>query len=206
MSGAGEAEHFAALVDADSLAGERGEQFEHAAGAGAEIEQDVDIGGADQAGERGLDLGLGDVQGADLVPMAGNPAEIGLGGALPGLDDARQTLAIALQERVIGRQQVDDEAGHGCAGAGLGQTEQHPAPLLVAVDQTGLAHQLEVTADPRLALRQDGGELGDVEFAMRQDEQKPEPGAFGTGAQTLEQILHGDLGLAFGCLHKHIFM
>ena len=57
----------------------------------------------------------------------------------------------------------------------------------------GLA--VAVAAVPGLTLGQDGGELGDVELAMRQDEQKPQPRALGTGAQTLEQILHDDLCL-----------
>jgi hypothetical protein len=205
--GAGNAEHLAALVDADGLAGQRREELEHAPGAGAEVEQEVDLVGADEGGKGGLDLGLGDMQGADLVPMAGDPAEIGLGSALAGLDNACQALGITLQELVLGRQQVDDEACDGRSGAGLGEAEQHPAPLLVAIDQAGLAHQLEVAADPGLALGENRCQLGDVEFAMREDEQEPEPGAFGTGAQTFQQILHERFPPSRdGCLHKHIFM
>jgi hypothetical protein len=46
-------------------------------------------------------------------------------------------------------------------------------------------------AHARLALAEDLGELGDVELAVRQDEEQPQPGFFADRPQTGQQLLHG---------------
>ena len=54
----------------------------------------------------------------------------------------------------------------------LGQAEEHPAPLAEARDQPSLGHQLQMTADARLALSEDLGQVLDVQLAagkQRQD-------------------------------------
>ena len=78
-------EHRRALVDADRALGERGEQFEHAAGAGAEVEQRVKRRVADEREDRRLDALLGRMQGADAVPVGGALGEIGGGLLAPRL-------------------------------------------------------------------------------------------------------------------------
>ena len=61
----------------------RAEQFEHAAGAGAEIEQRAERLVGERRADRCFDRGVGDMQLADAVPLGGMRAEIGLrrGGA-----------------------------------------------------------------------------------------------------------------------------
>ena len=48
----------------------RAEQFEHAPGAGAEIEQRADRLVGERRADRFLDRGVGDMQLADAVPLA----------------------------------------------------------------------------------------------------------------------------------------
>ena len=74
--GAGDRQHVGRGIDADGAVVERREQLEQAAGAGAEIEHALERALADGRNHRRLDRGLGDVQRADRVPLAGMVGEI----------------------------------------------------------------------------------------------------------------------------------
>ena len=76
-------QHVERQVEAEPALDLAAEQFEHAAGAGAEIQQRTERLVGERCADRLLDRRVGDVQLADAVPFGGVRAEIGLrrGGA-----------------------------------------------------------------------------------------------------------------------------
>ena len=58
------------------------------------------------------------------------------------------------------------------------------------IARAGFRHELEVAADPRLALAENLGQLTDIELAMGENEQKAQPSGFGNCAQSCEQLFH----------------
>ena len=71
------------------------EQFEHPAGAGAEIEQRAERCAGERRANLRLDRLIGDVQLADAVPLGGMTAEIGLRGGGTVGPHGGQPLAVA---------------------------------------------------------------------------------------------------------------
>src|SRR5436305_15117289 len=69
QAGTGDGEHRRGLIDADRALGERRQQFQHAAGAGAEIEQSMDWSGADDLAQRRLDPLFRGMERTDAVPV-----------------------------------------------------------------------------------------------------------------------------------------
>ena len=72
-------QHLAGLIDTECVLYARRQNFEHATGSGADIEEIARIGRGDDLDERRLDLALIDVKRADAVPPVGIFAEIGAG-------------------------------------------------------------------------------------------------------------------------------
>ena len=94
-------EHLARLIDAQRVGDPRPEQLEHAAGAGADIEQIARRERADDIGEHRLDFGLVDIERADAVPVRRIVAEI-RGGQFRALAlDRRQPLQIERDRLVL---------------------------------------------------------------------------------------------------------
>src|SRR6476660_9049140 len=85
------AKHVAAEIEAKSARGARREQFEHAPGPGAEIDEQREGSRPKRLVHRRLDLAFGDMQRADLVPLAGVLPEIALRRILSRLLDGRGT-------------------------------------------------------------------------------------------------------------------
>ena len=150
----------------------RAEQFEHAAGAGAEIEQRAERPVGERVADRGLDRRVGDMQLADAVP---------LGGVLRGNRSAPRRRARRAPRRAArgrarsigsaGSSRADQRAREVGAAAVLGEAEEGPGALAEALDQPGLGQQLEVARDARLRLAQDLGEVGDRQFGLGQQRQ-----------------------------------
>ncbi len=124
------------------------------------------------------------------LPARGIVAEIACGRLGTAAADLFQPRQVAGQDGVGAGQQVDDGAGQGAAHVLLAQAEEHPVAFLVAADQAGLRHQLQVAADARLALAQDLGQLADIGLAMGEEKQDPDPGRLGGGAQAGQQFIH----------------
>ena len=61
------------------MGGTRAEQLDHPAGAGADVDEPAEMALAERPVDRPLDLALGDVQRADLVPNLGMTGEITVG-------------------------------------------------------------------------------------------------------------------------------
>ena len=101
--GARVGQHGRAQVDAEAAAIALAEQLEHAARAGAEVEEEIERAGAQRLRDHGLHVRLGHVQGADAVPFAGVGLEVGLSRLL--------ALLAAGPRRAAGRGQASDRRG-----------------------------------------------------------------------------------------------
>ena len=73
----------------------------------------------------------------------------------------------------------------------LPEAEQHPVSFLVAADEAGIRHQLQMAADARLALAQDLGQFAHIGLAMGEDEQDAYSRRFRGGTQAGQQFVHG---------------
>jgi len=192
--GARDQQHLVGQVDADRPLDPRRQDLDDPAGAGADVEQVGDppgaAPGAEQLEQAMLDLDLVDVQRADLVPLGGIALEVvgrPLGAAA---DHLLQALKIEADGRVVAGQRIDQGAGELRRGAVGGQPEIGPGALAHALDQAGLAEQLQVARDPRLALAEDPGEVGDGEVAVGAERQQPKPGRLARRAERRQQVVH----------------
>ena len=205
---AGEREHRRALVDADGALGERREQFEHAAGAGAEIEQRADAAVADQGEDRRLDALLGRVHGADAVPVAGALGEIGGGLLAPRLARHFEPRAVGGQRRVVAVDARDQIARQ--RAAAFGEAEERPGAFALALGEPRVDEQLQMARDARLRLAEDGDELADRQFGLAEQPEQAQPRHFARRFEAREQGVEAHrrrkLRSALQIRHKHIFM
>ena len=167
-------QHGGAAVDADGPVGPRRQQFEHAAGAGAEIEHGMERPGSD---------------GVEHAPPRPAPRRRagtrsrsqlrGLGGEIAlGLRLARGPHLG--EPRAVGRPAPDrrDRAGRTMSRASsasavpMRQREKGPGALAVPLDQPGLDQQLQMARDARLRLAQDGDEFADRQFGFGQQREQ----------------------------------
>ena len=164
-------QHVERQIEAEPAFDFLAEQFEHAAGAGAEIEQRAERLVGERCADRVFDRVVGDVQLADAVPFGGMRAEIGLRRGGAGLAHRGEPLAVARNRLVGGIEPLEQRARHLGAAAVLGQPEEGPGALAEALDQPGLGQQLEMARDARLRLAQDVGQVGDGQFGLGQQRQ-----------------------------------
>ncbi len=175
-----QAKHFRGAVDASRVACAPGEQLDHAAGAGADVDQPAEAPAAERPFDGPLDIALGDVERTNPVPHLSVGGEI----AVRGL---RAFCANPLGARSIGFEQ----------GAGRpirpgiekreqwlrplrpGKRHEHPASLLAAVEDARVAENLQVPGHPRLALAEDLCELSDGQLHDAQKRDDPKPGGIG---------------------------
>ena len=180
-----------AEIEAERAGGARREQLEHAPRAGAEIDEQREGPRPKRLVHRGLDVSLGDMQRADPVPLAGMLPEIALRRILPRLLDGGGARAVAGEDGVGGIEARHDRRGKLRFAACIGQTEEHPAPLAEARDQPGLGHQLQMTADARLALAEDLGQVLDVQLAAGKQRQDAQARGLSRGAQAAQALGRG---------------
>ncbi len=188
-------EHLARQIDAERALDARRHHFEHAPGAGADVEQVVDRLVGQELDQRRLDLALADMERADAVPVLRVGAEIGFGRGAPLPLHLVEPLAVERHDRVLGRQHGDEPLGR-AARAAARQAIEHPVGLAEAVEQPGLAQQFQVARHARLALAENVGQLAHGQLALGAQRQKPEPGRLGGGAQGGQKLFHGTTPLA----------
>ena len=149
----------------------RPEQFEHAAGAGAEIEQRAKRLVGERFLNRRLHRFVRDMQLADTVPFGGMGAKVSLrrGGArLPHRGEPRPVAGNGL---IGGIEAIEQRARHRRPAARLGQPEEGPGALAIALDQPRLGQQPQMARDARLRLAQNVGQVGDGELGFAQQRQ-----------------------------------
>ena len=186
-------------VEAEAALEAVGKQFERPPGAGAEIEEKAERPVAQRFLHRLLDVALGDVQRANVVPV----------GRMFFEKDLRRSFAVALQGigalaikpyRSFRRIDVGDQAQRqAAAGVAVGEVEIDPAPFPEALDQPGLVKQLQMAADAGLALTQDESQVLDVQFASREQQQDAQARRLGSRFQGRNQVRCSNLGSARHC-------
>ena len=168
-------QHVEREIEAEPALDLGAEQFEHAAGAGAEIEQRAERRAGERRADRRLDRLVGDVQLADAVPLGGMAAEIGLRGGGARGPHGGQPLAVARDGRIAGIEPRDQLARELGAAAVLAEAEEGPGAFAEPLDQAGLGQQLEMARDARLRLAQDVGEIGDRQLGLGEQRQDAQP-------------------------------
>ena len=171
------------------------EQFQHAAGAGAEIEQRADRLVGERGADRLFDGGVGDMKFADAIPLGGVAAEIilrrgGARGAHRG-----EPLAVAGDDRIVGIEPRDHRARDIGGAAALAQTEERPRAFAEALDQPGLGEEAQMARQPRLRLAQNLGEVGDRQLGLGDQRQDAQARGF---PRCLEHGGQGRKGEGFG--------
>ena len=161
------------MIDADGAVGARREQFEHAAGAGAEIEQAADRLVADHREDRRLDPALRRVQRADGVPVGGALGEIGRRLLAPRLARRRQPRAVGGEGRV-GRIDAGDQRARQRA-ARIGEPVERPGAFALALGEAGFDQQFQMARDARLRLAENGDEFADRQLGLAEQADQPEP-------------------------------
>ena len=190
---AGERQHVERQIEAEPALDIGREQFEHAPGAGAEIEQRADRLVGERRADGVFHRGVGDVELADAVPLRGMTPEIILrGGGARGAHRG-QPLAVAHDDRIVGIKPPDQAArdvgaaaAAGAAGA-LGQAEKRPRAFAEALDQSGLGQKPQMARQPRLRLAQDFGELGDGQLGFGEQDQDAQARRLGRGFERCGQ-------------------
>ena len=166
QAGTGQRQHGLRGIHAQPLRHARRQQFQHAPGAGADVEQAGRRVAGDQREQGGFDGGGGQVEGAHFVPVGALAAEALVGGAGALGQDAGGLAAVGFQDGVVRRQVGDQLAGQGAVRAG-GEREPGVGAFAFARQQAGVAEQLQVAGEAGLGLAEDLGELGDAEGAAR---------------------------------------
>jgi hypothetical protein len=128
----------------------RAEQLQHAAGAGAEVEQRAERLVGQRLGDRRLDRDVGDVELPDAIPFGGVLAEVGLRGGGARSAHGGEALAIAHDHRIVVVEPRQKAARHVGGGGVLGHAEEGPAAFAKALHQAGLGKKLEMARDARL--------------------------------------------------------
>ena len=166
-AGAGEQQHVERQIDAEAALEIGAEHFQHAAGAGAEIEQRAERPLRQRLADRAFDRLVGDMQLADAVPLRGVRAEIVLRRRRARGPHRREPVAVARDHRSRSGSSLRDQLARELGGAAaFGQAEERPGALAEALDQPGLGQQLEMARDARLRLPQDLGEVGHRQFGL----------------------------------------
>ena len=163
-----------------ACAGARPEQLDHPAGAGADIDQPAERPSAERTVDRPLDLALGDVERADLVPHFGVAGEIAVGrlGALgadrlgPRRIGGEQRLRRSVRPLVDEREQRLDPLR-------IGERQEHPAALLAPLEHAGVGEDLEVARNARLALAEHLRQLADRQLHQPQQREDAQPRRIG---------------------------
>ena len=86
----------------------------------------------------------------------------------------------------------------GAGWAAGAQAVENPAAFAKAIEETGLAEQLQMPRHPRLALSENLRQLADRQLAARAQDQQAQSAGLGDRAQGAEHLLHRDAGRGSG--------
>ncbi len=183
--------------------GERGEQFEHAAGSRAEVEQRLDRRIADEIEDRGFDLRLGRVHGADAIPFGGLRGEISGRLLAPGLARHLEPRPIGGERRIVGGDAGDQVARE--RAARFRQPEERPGALAMPLGEARIDQQLQVARDARLRLAENADQLADRQLRFAEQAEQAQPRDFAGRFEGAEQRFEREGG-GVEMRHKDMFM
>ena len=179
------------------------EKLEHAAGAGAEVEQIAEGPIADHGDERRFDPLLRRVQRSDLVPIGGARGEIGGRLLAPGLARDVEADAVGVHDR-IGRIEAAQPLARQRPSR-FGKPEEGPGALALPRGEPRLDQQPEMARDARLRLPENSDQLAHGQFGGFEQAQNAQPGLFASRLEARKQSVKAERRRPF-VRHKHIFM
>ncbi len=214
-------QHVERQIEAEPALDLRPEQLEHAAGAGAEIEQRAHRRRRQRRGDRLLDRRVGDMQLADAVPLGGVAAKVSLGCGGPLRAYGGEPFAIAGERRILRVEASNELARQLGRPAPLPEAEECPRSFTEAFDQPGLGQEPQVARNAWLRLAQNFSEVRDGKLGLPEQSENPQPRGFAGRLQRAVERLElkvGSVGhevgtvpcfvglAAFGNRHKDIFI
>ena len=149
QAGASQRQHRLRCIDADALAHSWCKQFQHAPGAGTNIQQPSGVGFRHQIQDRRLDRESRQVERPHLVPVGALATEAFRGDARAFGEHTGGLPAVGLQDRVVLRQSRDQVTGQ-CTRCAMRQREPDVGALTATVEQAAVAQQLQVARQARL--------------------------------------------------------
>ncbi len=176
-------------VEAEAALVATGQHLQHAAGTRAEVDQGLERRARERRGDGGFDRGLGHVERADAVPVGRMLAEIGLGSGLALVLQSLGAGAVTAQDGVAGIDGIQQAAHEPAALRPVRDVKIDPAPFTETLDQAGFRQELQMSADARLALAQDLGQILDVELTGRQQQEDPETRALGRRLEGEHEVM-----------------
>ena len=191
---AGHAQHVRAGVQAEAVRETVGEEFEHSARAGADVEQGL-VGSGQGRTNRRLDAGERRVLAAKRVPMLGLCREVGLALRLAPRAKGLKRRLVATAPEVVGIELRQGRLGERVRV----QAEIGIGPFRGARGELRLAEKAQMARQARLALTEDVDEIADRELALAQQRGDAQPRRVGQGLEDGHELVEG-------CAHKDVFM
>ena len=124
------------------------------------------------------------MQPADTVPLRGVAAKVILGGGGARRAHRGEPLAVANDDRIVGIEPPDHDAGQIGGSAALAETKEGPRALTETLDQAGLGKEPQMPRQPGLRLAQNLGEVGNRQFGLGKQRQNAQPRRFARRFQT----------------------
>jgi tRNA-Thr(GGU) m(6)t(6)A37 methyltransferase TsaA len=189
-----ECQHVKRQIKAEAALNLRAEQFEHASGAGPEVEERAHGRARERRNNRFLDRFVRHLKIADPVPLGGVATEIALrsGGASGAYRGQPLTIACKRRVREIEpRNKLAREVGGPTA---LTEPEEGPGAFPEAIDQPRFHHEAQMTRNARLRLAKNGGEIGDGELRLTEQHKNAQPGRLAGGFERGIEALKRQLG------------
>jgi hypothetical protein len=173
--GACEPEGVARNIDAYGARRVRGEQPEQVTRAGADVEQHADRLGRQLAQDDRID-GAG-------RRAAGCRRQLIRGAAGAFANHAFHAFAVTPQQIVVLADQGEQLLDRAPLRTGRRRAVIHPVLFAKAIEQPGIAQELQVTRDARLTLADNLTDLADRQLCTREQRKQSQPRRFGGGAQ-----------------------
>ncbi len=169
-------EHFAARIDADAALVAVGQHFQHAPGAGAQVDQRINAPFAHCLDDSGFHCLFRHMQRLEQVPAAGNLGEILAGLRLLAGPRRLLPLAVAAALDIVLVDPADQPLHQRCRIAIGRQSVIGPGALGIALDQAGIGQKLQMPRDAGLALLEDFCQVLDRMLAFGKQGQQAQSG------------------------------
>jgi hypothetical protein len=173
--GARQPQSVAGNIDADGAGRVRGEQPEQMSRAGSHVEEHTD-------------RCVGELAEDDRIDRARSRAArchrqlIG-GASCAFANDRFHAFAVTTQQVVVLADEREKLLDRAPLRAGRRRAVVDPVLLAKTIEQSGVAHELEVARDPRLALTHDLADLADRQLRPREQREQPQPRRFSSSAE-----------------------
>ena len=180
-------QHRGAEVQPGRPARARAQQFDHAPGAGADIEQPPDRPRPQRRHNRAFHLGFGHMQRAQAIPFGRVRLEPGIGSGGTFGAHVGQARRIRLGSAHAPRIQPGEYRGDMPA---LAQRQEHPRAFLVAAHDPRMAEDLHMPRHARLALAEHIGEFADAQLHPPHQRDDAQPRSVGESGVDGERVDH----------------